>query len=46
MAHYTMVKNTAFNGVNLPAIAIHNSVAGDTRIVRTFGYEDYKTRLS
>jgi carboxynorspermidine decarboxylase len=46
MAHYTMVKNTTFNGIALPAIAIHNSASGATRVVRTFGYEDYKGRLS
>ena len=46
MAHYSMVKTTTFNGVPLPAIAIHNSVTGDTRVVRRFGYEDYKMRLS
>jgi len=46
MAHYTMVKTTTFNGVNLPAIALHDSATGRTQIVRTFGYDDYKTRLS
>ena len=46
MAHYTMVKNTNFNGVNLPSIAIHDSTAGQTQVVRQFGYEDYKNRLS
>jgi len=46
MAHYTMVKNTTFNGLGLPAIAIHDSSTGRTRVVRRFGYEDYKNRLS
>ncbi len=46
MLHYTMVKNTAFNGLNLPAIAIHDSESGETRVVREFGYADYKSRLS
>lgn len=45
MSHYTMVKNNMFNGVNLPSIAIltkdHN-----LRITRSFGYEDYRNRLS
>ena len=45
MAHYTMVKNNAFNGMRLPTIAIRNPF-GETRIVRKFGYEDYKNRLS
>lgn len=46
MAHYTMVKNTTFNGVNLPAIAVHDSRTGKTRVVRSFGFEDYRDRLS
>ena len=46
MAHYTMVKTTMFNGVSLPAIAIHNSETGKFRVVRQFGYEDYRSRLS
>lgn len=46
MAHYTMVKNTTFNGIDLPAIAIHHSGTGQTRLLRQFGYEDYKNRLS
>ncbi|RPH47524.1 MAG: carboxynorspermidine decarboxylase [Desulfobacteraceae bacterium] len=45
MAHYTMVKNNTFNGVRLPSIAVRKS-SGDTRIIRKFGYEDYKNRLS
>ncbi|MDZ4861695.1 MAG: carboxynorspermidine decarboxylase [Candidatus Hydrogenedentes bacterium] len=45
MAHYTMVKNTTFNGVRLPSIGIYSPDTG-TRIVRTFGYEDYRNRLS
>lgn len=44
MAHYTMVKTTTFNGVRLPAIALHNN--GKTRVIREFGYEDFKNRLS
>ena len=46
MAHYTMVKNTTFNGVRLPSIATHDPRTGQTEIVRRFGYEDYKSRLS
>lgn len=46
MAHYTMVKNTSFNGVNLPDIYIFNSNTGGLKLIRSFGYEDYKTRLS
>jgi carboxynorspermidine decarboxylase len=45
MAHYTMVKTTTFNGVRLPSIGkVHDD--GRIEIVRRFGYEDYKNRLS
>ncbi|MDR0536144.1 MAG: carboxynorspermidine decarboxylase [Puniceicoccales bacterium] len=46
MSHYTMVKNTTFNGVNLPAIAAYDPENARTHIVRRFGYADYKSRLS
>lgn len=45
MAHYTMVKNNTFNGINLPSIVLR-TCDGQNRIVRRFGYEDFKTRLS
>ncbi len=44
MAHYTMVKNNMFNGVNLPSIALYSENEG-MKILRSFGYEDYKSRL-
>tara|TARA_B110000503_G_scaffold49949_1_gene81036 strand:+ start:3577 stop:4752 length:1176 start_codon:yes stop_codon:yes gene_type:complete len=46
MSHYTMVKTTTFNGVQLPAIAIWNSETDDLKIVRQFDYDDFKQRLS
>lgn len=46
MAHYTLVKTTTFNGAKLPAIAIWNSTTDELRIVREFGYDDFKNRLS
>ncbi|MCP5172192.1 MAG: carboxynorspermidine decarboxylase [Pseudomonadales bacterium] len=46
MAHYTMVKTTTFNGIKLPSIAIWNSETDQLRIVKEFGYEDFKNRLS
>lgn len=46
MAHYTMVKTTTFNGVKLPALAICNSVSGTVRVVREFGFEAFRSRLS
>ena len=45
MAHYTMVKNNMFNGVNLPAIALNTEKEG-MKVLRRFGYEDYRNRLS
>ena len=45
MIHYTMVKTTMFNGVAHPAIAIADA-QGTVRIVREFGYEDFKSRMS
>jgi carboxynorspermidine decarboxylase len=46
MAHYTMVKTTTFNGVRLPALALWNSLTNNLRIVREFGYQDFRDRLS
>ena len=43
--HYTMVKATTFNGIKLPSIAIQKS-DGSVEVVREFGYEDFKGRLS
>jgi len=45
-AHYSMVKTNTFNGVPLPAIALWNSETGQLKLVREFGYDDFKTRLS
>ncbi len=45
MAIYTMVKNTTFNGMPLPAIAVQDK-DGDCRVVQQFGYEDFKMRLA
>ena len=45
-AHYSMVKTNTFNGVPLPSIALWNSETDDLRILRQFGYEDFKERLS
>jgi len=45
MAHYSMVKNNMFNGINLPSIVVIN-LDGKPQTIRTFGYENYKKRLS
>ncbi|MFO7937578.1 MAG: carboxynorspermidine decarboxylase [Kiritimatiellia bacterium] len=44
MAHYTMVKNNMFNGVNLPSIAVIDENGID--VIREFNYQDYASRLS
>ena len=45
MMHYTMVKTTFFNGVRHPSIGIWHE--DDTfELVREFGYEDYRNKLS
>lgn len=45
MIHYTMVKTTMFNGVSHPSIGIWTK-AGEFKLVREFGYEDYRNRMS
>lgn len=45
MALYTMVKTNTFNGMPLPAI-VWRDVNGEEKLVKSFGYEDFKNRLS
>ena len=45
MIHYTMVKTTTFNGVHHPSIGIWTK-DGKFKLIREFGYDDYKSRLS
>ncbi|NOU80986.1 carboxynorspermidine decarboxylase [Paenibacillus sp. LMG 31459] len=45
MAHYSMVKNHMFNGVNLPAISSYNEEEG-IKVIREFEYSDFSGRLS
>jgi len=45
MAIYSMVKNNTFNGINLPSIVKYSEEKG-IEIVKQFGYEDFKFRLS
>ena len=45
MAHYSMVKNNTFNGINLPAIAVYTEKDG-VNVIRSFKYEDFRNRLS
>ncbi len=46
MSHYTMVKTTTFNGIRLPSIARWNSDTDALSVVKNFGYDDFKNRLS
>lgn len=46
MSHYTMVKTNTFNGVPLPSLAVWDSRTDELEIIRQFGYEDFRTRLS
>lgn len=45
MIHYTMVKTTMFNGVTHPSIGILTK-ENEFKLIRRFGYEDYKNRIS
>ena len=44
MAIYSMVKNNTFNGIPLPSI--YTVRDGKYSLVKRFGYEDFKERLS
>lgn len=46
MSHYTMVKTTTFNGINLPSLAVWNSETDNLKVLKNFGFEDFKHRLS
>lgn len=46
MSHYTMVKTSTFNGTRLPALVLWDSESDELEVVREFGYEDFKNRLS
>lgn len=44
MAIYSMVKNNTFNGMPLPSIVLLKK-DGTTKLLRKFGYDDFKNRL-
>lgn len=44
MALYTIVKTNTFNGMKLPSI-VYRKKDGRFELVRSFGYEDFKSRL-
>ncbi len=43
--HYTFVKNTTFNGIKLPSLVLEK-LDGSIEVVKEFGYEEYRDRLS
>ncbi len=45
MIHYTMVKTTFFNGVKHPSIGVIKE-DGEFILIKDFGHEDYKNKLS
>ena len=45
MAIYSMVKNNTFNGIPLPSIYLLKA-DGSLELIKKFGYEDFKNRLS
>lgn len=45
MAIYSMVKNNTFNGIGLPDIVLMHE-DGKCEVVKHFGYEDFKNKLS
>ena len=44
MAIYSMVKNNTFNGMNLPSIVLKQN--DKLKLIKEFGYQDFKNRLS
>ena len=45
MAIYSMVKTNTFNGLALPSLATFDPEDSRFRLVRTFSYDDFKSRL-
>ncbi len=46
MAHYSMVKNTTFNGIPLPSIVNYEPLTDQIQHVKDFAYASYRDRLS
>ena len=45
MMQYSFVKNTTFNGTPLPDLAVLDET-GNYRVIRSFGYQDFRSRLA
>jgi carboxynorspermidine decarboxylase len=41
-----MVKTSTFNGIVLPSLALWNSETDEVTVVKQFGDQDFKQRLS
>lgn len=46
MAHYSMVKNTTFNGIPLPSVVNYEPLTDQLQLVKNFDYTSYRDRLS
>ena len=46
MSHYTMVKTSTFNGIQHPHLCTFEPETGELKVVRSFSYEDYRSKLS
>jgi len=46
MALYSFVKNTTFNGVELPSIYTCSLENSAPTLIKSFGYEDYRSRIA
>lgn len=46
MSHYSMVKTSTFNGIRLPSICLFDAKMKQSEVIKDFGYQDYKGRLS
>lgn len=46
MALYSFVKNTTFNGVELPSIYSCSNNSSKPKLIRSFDYEDYRSRIA
>ena len=46
MSIYSMVKTNTFNGLTLPSIMTYDAERNECAMVKKFGYEDFKGRLS
>ena len=45
-AHYSMVKTNTFNGVPLPSIYLWNSATDELKLIKEFGWTEFRDRLS